>query len=632
MTSSAQLSRAGPERERSDRIPLVPIESSVGFRAKALGEIVKRKARQELNTPLMVPKIGTEAVMRGSKDTDQFPVIFRDDEYGVGKNRVIQGYRAIRRLIKAQAACPEEWLENLATKKDAKEKKVKTKEGDARQAKERTGGTAKALKSEKVSNSRDEEAAAMDNTGAPSDKEDEVKDDEPEKPEGNRRSTRKASAAARRVDDEGSSGREPVLKRGRQTAVAKDAEDPGTKQPGDKGASLLGGSGTTGEQGNNSKKHPVRKIGPNSRADRIGKSRTARPDTRAPDTPAIGRESRPPGKKNRAKRRAGQKAEEEETAPDPESEEDSGRAATTISRADRAAETDKQPGSSVERDVTTDIEMHADEEEEHGPCEKCAGARNTDAKRREDEAELPEVRLRTTKASRSASNGNQPSTATREDARQPFFTFPHPADRDPSPPTSEANRKLTASKTTQGKNVARKNKGRPTRKSSSRKIGPASRIARGSAERDGEDAGMDPDRELKVEHPLAGRGGGGAGSGQGEIGDKDMSEAKLKEIYAWQEGVKRNLKHRASGDLESVSSKTKRRKEDAGTYSISEKRYGKCGSVPQRNPYRIPEELDENEDATKLAQWRYDIQVAIFPHDNRRPSYSVGVFTLRCRT
>ncbi|KAJ7048162.1 hypothetical protein C8F01DRAFT_1095653 [Mycena amicta] len=49
------------------------------------GEIVKRKARQELNTPLMVPKIGMEAVMRGSKDTDQFPVIFRDDEYIEGQ-------------------------------------------------------------------------------------------------------------------------------------------------------------------------------------------------------------------------------------------------------------------------------------------------------------------------------------------------------------------------------------------------------------------------------------------------------------------------------------------------------------------------------------------------------------------
>ncbi|KAJ7060641.1 hypothetical protein C8F01DRAFT_1083638 [Mycena amicta] len=39
---------------------IMPIESSVGFRAKAFGEIVKRKAHQELNTCLMVSRIGME--------------------------------------------------------------------------------------------------------------------------------------------------------------------------------------------------------------------------------------------------------------------------------------------------------------------------------------------------------------------------------------------------------------------------------------------------------------------------------------------------------------------------------------------------------------------------------------------
>ncbi|KAJ7054827.1 hypothetical protein C8F01DRAFT_1259251 [Mycena amicta] len=476
---------------------------------------------------------------RLSKDTNEHL-------YGVGKNRVIQGYRA--------AACPEEWLENLATKKDAKEKKVKTKEGDARQG--------------EGENWRDEEAAAMDNTGAPSDKEDNVKA---------KMTSRKSLKATEDLDGKHLQLHVESMTRGspkmRKTQAQSNQE---TK-----------GRAFSAVQGRQANKATTAKNTQFARSDpTVAPTVSEKVAPLGPDTPAIGRESRPSGKKNRAKRRAGQKAEEEETAPDPESEEDSGRAATTISQ------TDKQPGSSVERDVTTDVEMHADEEEEHGPCEKRAGARNTDAKRREDEAELPKVRLRTTKASRSASNGNQPSTATREDARQPFFTFPHPADRDPSPPTSEANRKLTASKTTQGKNVARKNKGSPY----AQIVFPKNRTGLSNRK-----------SELKVEHPLAGRGGGGAGSGQGEIGDKDMSEAKLKEIYAWQEGVKRNLKHRASGDLESVSSKTKRRKEDAGTYSISEKRY---------------EELDENEDATKLAQWRYDIQVAIFPHDNRRPLYS----------
>ncbi|KAJ7067463.1 hypothetical protein C8F01DRAFT_668111 [Mycena amicta] len=71
-------------------------------------------------------------------------------------------------------------------------------------------------------------------------------------------------------------------------------------------------------------------------------------------------------------------------------------------------------------------------------------------------------------------------------------------------------------------------------------------------------------------------------------------------------GVKR--KRPASGDGEGRSKEPKRQKKDAGMYSITDARY---------------EELDSSAEAATIVQWRYDIQVALFPHGNRKPSSSL---------